>query len=118
MVAWPGCEPAATPVATTVVNVEEIVRGMRASEAGAVQRLCAGLVVLPLDEPAAWLAGTWRRSFAARGVTLFQADCLLAAVTVTRQGQLCTGSPKDFPMTDVAVDHWPVGRRATADTAV
>lgn len=95
--------------ATTAINVEEIVRGLRPSEIEAAERLCRGLVVLPIDEVAAWQAGAWRRSFAARGVTLFQADCLIAAAADHHRGVLFTGNPKDFPMPGLAVEHWPVG---------
>ena len=95
--------------ATTAINVEEIVRGLRAGESDAAQRLCRGLVILPIDEAAAVRAGTWRRTFAGRGVTLYQADCLIAAATQQYRGVLCTGNPKDFPMPDLTVEHWPVG---------
>jgi len=62
--------------ATTAVNVEEVVRGLRPAEVKAAETLFRGLVVLPVDAAAAWTAGTWRRDFATRGVTLFQTDCL------------------------------------------
>jgi predicted nucleic acid-binding protein len=94
---------------TTAINVEEIVRGLRANEYDAAQRLFRGLLVLPIDEAAAWQAGTWRRSYAERGTTLFQADCLIAAATHGRQAVLCTGNPSDFPMRDLTMQHWPVG---------
>ena len=95
--------------ATTAINVEEMVRGVRATEVEAAQRLFGGLVVLPIDEAAAWRAGAWRRTFAERGVTLFQADCLIAAATHQHGAVLCTGNPKDFPMAGLTVEHWPVG---------
>lgn len=95
--------------ATTAINVEEIVRGLRHTELDAAQRLCRGLVVLPIDETAAWQAGGWRSSFARRGMTLFQADCLIAATTHENRAVLCTGNPKDFPMPELTVQHWPVG---------
>lgn len=95
--------------ATTAINVEEIVRGLRAEETDAARLLFRGLVVLPIDAAAAWRAGEWRREHAARGVTLWQADCLIAAATATQGGVLVTGNPKDFPMSDIGVEHWPVG---------
>lgn len=96
--------------ATTAINVEEIVRGLRPSEVEAARRLFDGLVVLPIDAAAAWQAGVWRRTFAARGVTLYQADCLVAAAALTNHATLVTGNPKDFPMDDLTVDHWPADR--------
>lgn len=95
--------------ATTAINVEEIVRGLRELEAPALDRLCAGLVVLHIDERVARRAGAWRREHAAQGVTLGQADCLIAAATTLHAATLVTGNPKDFPMAGLPVDHWPVG---------
>jgi predicted nucleic acid-binding protein len=95
--------------ATTAINVEEVVRGLRPVEMRSAQALFRGLEVLPIDAEAAWRAGAWRRDFSARGVTLFQADCLVAAAAFVHQGTLVTGNPTDFPMEGLAVDHWPVG---------
>ena len=95
--------------ATTAINVEEIVRGLRMNEMDAAGRLFTGLVVLPVDARAGWQAGTWRREFAERGVTLWQADCLLAATALGHGATLVTGNPMDFPMEGLEIDHWPVG---------
>jgi predicted nucleic acid-binding protein len=95
--------------ATTAVNVEEIVRSLGAAETEAARRLFSGLIVLPIDIRAAWQAGTWRRTFAARGMTLYQGDCLVAATTWVHDGTLATGNPKDFPIRELRVEHWPVG---------
>lgn len=95
--------------ATTAINVEEIVRGLRPAETDSARRLFSGLVVLPIGAPAAWQAGEWRRDHAARGVTLWQADCLIAAAVLSNGGSLMTGNPKDFPMPGLSVEHWPVG---------
>ena len=95
--------------ATTAINVEEIVRGLRPSETDSARRLFRGLVILPIDAKAAWLAGEWRRDHAARGVTLWQADCLIAAAAISNSASLMTGNPKDFPMSGLEVEHWPVG---------
>jgi predicted nucleic acid-binding protein len=96
--------------ATTAINVEEIARGLHTDETEAARRLFSGLIILPIDSRAAWQAGTWQRNFAARGVTLYQSDCLVAATTWAHEGTLATGNPKDFPMTELTVDYWPVGR--------
>ena len=96
--------------ATTAINVEEIVRGLRASGTEAARRLFSGLVVLPVDARAAWHAGNWRRTFAAEGVTLYQSDCLVAPTAWVNDGALATGNPKDFPMRELTVEHWLVGQ--------
>jgi predicted nucleic acid-binding protein len=85
------------------------VRGLSAAETEAARRLFSGLIVLPIDTRAAWQAGTWRRTFAARGMTLYQGDCLVAAATWVHDGTLTTGNPKVFPMRELTVEHWPVG---------
>lgn len=95
-------------VATSAVNVEEIIRGTRPAESDVVDRLVSGVVVLAVDQTAARLSGRWRAEYAARGITLHQADCLVAGTAMAHGARLCTGNPKDFPMLDV--EHWPVGR--------
>jgi predicted nucleic acid-binding protein len=95
---------------TTSVNVEEVVRGLRASESHGAAQLMRGLLILPLGLPEGWRAGEWRREHAARGVTLSQADCLIAAGAEAASAVLATGNPKDFPMAGVRVEHWPVGQ--------
>jgi predicted nucleic acid-binding protein len=94
---------------TCAVNVEEIVRGLRPSEEPAARRLVAGLRVVPLGREEGHQAGEWRRAFAARGRTLSQSDCLVAAAAVAVGGRLATGNPQDFPMPELDVEHWPTG---------
>lgn len=96
-------------LATTAINVEEVVRGLKANEQAQADALFLGLVVLPLGLVEGTLAGVWRREFASRGTTLSQADCLIAAAAVTAGARLATGNPKDFPMNDLDVEEWPVG---------
>lgn len=91
---------------TTAMNVEELVRGLREREVERARRLIDGLVVLPLDREVAWLAGTWRRDHGARGITLSQPDCLVAAATYMIDGLLATANVRDFPMAGLSVEHW------------
>jgi predicted nucleic acid-binding protein len=95
---------------TTAINVEEVVRGMRPREESSADRLISGLVIIPLTADEGRTAGSWRKQFAARGVTLSQADCLIAAAALSSGAGLATGNPTDFPMKEIRVDHWPVGR--------
>jgi predicted nucleic acid-binding protein len=95
--------------ATTAINVDEIVRGLRTGEEPAARSLFEGLAILPLGRRVGWRAGEWRREFAARGITLYQADCLVAGAAWVHKAVLVTGNPKDFPMEGVTVEHWPVG---------
>lgn len=95
--------------ATSAVNVEEVVRGLRPSESAAAGRLFDGLLTVPLDRSVGERAGAWRRDYAHRGTTLSQADCLVAAAALATGGRLATGNPRHFPMPELQVEHWPVG---------
>lgn len=97
------------PLLTTAINVEEIVRGLRPTEQDAADRLFTAVVVLRVGRQEATLGGAWRRDHARRGITLHQADCLVAACAVSVGARLGTGNPKDFPMPDLEVEAWPVG---------
>ncbi len=94
---------------TSAVNVEEITRGLPASEAAAAESLFDGLRVLPIRQAEGQQAGEWRRQLAAQGVTLLQADCLIAAAAHAVDAVLVTGNPRHFRMGGLEVEHWPVG---------
>jgi predicted nucleic acid-binding protein len=96
--------------ATTAINVEEIERGLRPGEEAAADALFGGLVILPIGLEEGRRAGAWRREFAVRGITLSQADCLVAAAALEAGARLATGNPADFPMDGLDVEDWPVGR--------
>lgn len=91
------------------VSVEEIWRGLHEDEEGPARRLFRGLRVAPLGAREGVRAGGWRRVFARAGVTLSQADCLIAAAALGIEARLATGNPQDFPMPELEVEHWPVG---------
>lgn len=92
-----------------VVSVEEIWRGLRPGEETVARRLFKGLRLAPLGVAEGMRAGSWRRAFARRGVTLHQADCLIAAAAEGIGATLATANVDDFPMPEVLVEHWPVG---------
>ena len=92
------------------ISVEEIWRGLRSAEESAARRLFNGLRLAPLGMTEGRLAGSWRRAFADRGVTLHQADCLIAAAAKGVGASLATANVDDFPMAELAVEHWPVGQ--------
>lgn len=94
---------------TSPVNIEEITRGLREPEVAAVAGLFDGLRVVRLGRAEGERAGEWRRQFAARGITLSQADCLIAAAAHSVGAVLATGNPRHFPMEAVEVEHWQVG---------
>lgn len=89
------------------ISIEEIWRGVRHDEEAVVRRLFNGLRVAPLGVSEGILAGGWRRAHAERGVTLHQADCLIAAAAVGIGASLATANVDDFPMPELQVEHWP-----------
>lgn len=91
------------------VNVEEIWRGVRPEEETVVDRLLGSLRLAPLGVVEGRRAGSWRRTFAAAGITLSQADCLIAAAAVGVGAALATGNTTDFPMPELVVEDWPAG---------
>jgi predicted nucleic acid-binding protein len=91
------------------ITIEETVRGLRPREEAPALALFEGLRVAPLDAVEGRRAGEWRREFARRGRTLAQADCLVAAAALSIGGRLATGNVRDFPMRELAVEHWPTG---------
>ena len=96
------------------ISVEELWRGLRADEEAAAESLIAGLRTAPLGKAEGRTAGRWRREYAARGHTLAQADCLIAAAARSLGATLATGNPRDFPMArspraEIALVHWAAG---------
>lgn len=94
---------------TSAINVEEVARGLRDEELTRARSLLVGLRIAPLRAEQGMLAGTWRRDHAARGVTLSQADCLIAAAATGVGALLATGNPRHFPMAGLRVEHWVAG---------
>ncbi|MCA1842300.1 MAG: PIN domain-containing protein [Actinobacteria bacterium] len=91
------------------ISVEEIWRGLLPPEERVARRLFNGLRLAPLGLAEGIRAGAWRREFAQQGVTLHQADCLIAAAAVGIGAGLATANVDDFPMNELAVEHWPSG---------
>lgn len=79
---------------------------MLAGDEVPARRMFNAIRLAPLGITEAIQAGTWRREFARRGVTLHQADCLIAAAAVGIGARLATANVSDFPMPEVTVEHW------------
>ena len=92
------------------ISVEEIWRGLRPEEEHTSRRLVRGLRLAPLGAAEGQRAGRWRRSYAERGVTLHQANCLIASAAVGIGASLATANLADFPMPELELEHWPVAR--------
>jgi len=50
------------------------------------------------------------RARRARGITIHQPDCLIAAAAARIGAPLATANVSDFPMPEVQVQDWPIGR--------
>ena len=85
-------------------------RGLRAGEETVARRLFNGLRLAPLGVSEGMRAGAWRQAFARQGVTLHQADCLIAAAAAGVNAALATANVDDFPMTEINVQHWPTSQ--------
>src|ERR1700757_4384011 len=68
---------------TCAISIEEIWRGLLPGEETAARRRVRGLRCASLGPSEGVRAGEWRRQFASRGITLHQADCLIAAATAS-----------------------------------
>ncbi len=99
----------AAPPWICAINVEEVLRGTSSKEEPAMARFLGGLQLAPLGRAEGELAGRWRRDHARRGITLSQADCLIAAAAIGIDARLATGNPRHFPMPELDLEHWPVG---------
>ncbi len=97
------------PPLVCAVNIEELWRGARPEEEERVHALVAALRIVPLGAREGEMAGSWRRRFGEQGITLTQADCLIAAAAVSAGARLATGNVRDFPMPELELEHWPAG---------
>ena len=88
------------------ISVEEIWRGLFPEEEPKARRLVNALRMAPLGVTEGVRAGAWRRDFARQGVTLHQADCLIAAAAVGVGAGLATANVADFPMPELTVERW------------
>lgn len=102
-------EAAGDDVYVTAITAFEVTRGLKPREREPATRLFEGLLTADLGIGEGRLAGWWAQRYAARGRTLSQADLLIAAAAVGLGARLATANPKDFPMREVSVEHWPSG---------
>src|SRR5437588_7267791 len=70
-------EPRGDVAYVCAINIEEVSRGIRASDEDAFLALLEGVEVARLGVPEGRLAGFWRRTLARRGRTLGQSDALI-----------------------------------------
>ena len=85
----------------SVISVAELYAGMRPEEQAATDGLLDALVIVPVTQEIAKVAGCYKRGVKSRRLEL--ADCLIAATAYMEDAALATGNVKDYPMSDITV---------------
>ncbi len=92
---------------TCAVVAMEVRRGLRPAEESLLEHLMSGLTELPISVEAGLKAGEWQAHYRARGITLEDADVLIAATAHVGGARLATVNAKDFPMPELQLEAWP-----------
>ena len=85
----------------SVISVAELYAGMRPEEEAATRALLDALVISPVTNEIAELAGRLKNNM--RGRRLELADCLIAATAMVESATLVTGNVKDYPMSALTI---------------
>ena len=85
----------------SVISVAELFVGMRQEEERSTRTLLDGLVIIPVTQDIAEVAGRFKHRTKARRSEL--ADCLIAATVFIEGAALATGNVKDYPMPEITV---------------
>ncbi len=81
----------------------EIVRGMRDHEKVSTFHMLDSLQTIPMTARIADLAGELIHSWRAQGVTLSEADAIIAATAIHHELTLVTTNARHFPMPELAL---------------
>ena len=85
----------------SVISVAELYAGMRPEEKCVTDILLDALVIVPVGQKIAELAGRFKQREKNRRLEL--ADCLIAATAFVEGATLATGNTKDYPMPEITV---------------
>jgi hypothetical protein len=85
----------------SVISVAELYVGMRPEEESATRSFLDGLVMIPVTQEIAEVAGRFKKRSVSRRLEL--ADCLIAATAFVEGATLATGNVKDYPMHEITV---------------
>ncbi len=89
------------PLGCSALSVFEIWSGVRAKEEAATRQLISVLRKIPVDGAIAFKAAEYWRGFRQQGVTLGQADALIAATAHVLNLILITYNQDHYPMKDI-----------------
>lgn len=87
--------------AITAINIAEIYSGALPTETEATATFLENFFSYDLNSATARQAGSLRRTWLAKGITLSLPDCLIAAVAIEHNLTLVTDNRKDFPMPEL-----------------
>jgi predicted nucleic acid-binding protein len=93
-------------LATSALNVAEVLAGMRPEEKSATETFLDALDCYALTKAAGQLAGTLKNKWARKGRTLTLADAIVAAIALEHDCTLMTDNRKDFPMPEI--EYYPL----------
>jgi predicted nucleic acid-binding protein len=89
------------PLGCSALSVFEVWSGVRAEEEEATHQFLSVLYKVPADGAIAFKAAEYWRKFRRRGITLGQADALIAATAYVSDLTLITYSRDHYPMEDI-----------------
>jgi len=95
-----GIEPE-QPLGCSVLSVFEIWSGVREREKEATHQLLSVLYKIPVDGTIAFKAAEYWQEFRHQGITIGQADALIAATVKTLNLVLVTYNRDHYPMKDI-----------------
>lgn len=90
------------PIGCSVVSVFEVLAGVREKERLATLQFLAPLHKIPIDGTIAMKAADYWKEFRTKGITLGQADALIAATANIKNLTLITYNQSHYPMDDIA----------------
>ncbi|MEQ1844780.1 MAG: type II toxin-antitoxin system VapC family toxin [Nitrospira sp.] len=85
----------------SVMSVAELYAGMRPEEKRVTDILLDALVVIPVGQEIAEVAGRFKQRERSRRLELV--DCVIAATAFVEGATLATGNTKDYPMPEITV---------------
>jgi len=85
----------------SVISVAELYAGMRPEEKCVTDILLDALVIVPVGQEIAEVAGRFKQREKNRRLEL--ADCVIAATAFVEGATLATGHTKDYPMPEITV---------------
>lgn len=83
----------------SVMSVAELYAGMRPEEKRVTDILLDALVVIPVGQEIAEVAGRFKQRERSRRLELV--DCVIAATAFVEGATLATGNTKDYPMPEI-----------------